>query len=41
MRTNMLLFEQRDLFTTGYNSKKYFDLPNLNLMLNEGFIPKQ
>lgn len=36
----MLLFDENDLFTTGRNLKKDFDLPNLGLKLYEGFIPK-
>lgn len=37
----MLLFDESDLFTTGGSGvKKNFDLPDLGLMLHEGFIPK-
>jgi len=36
----MLLFDECDLFTTGCSTKKTFDLPDLGLMLVEGFIPK-
>ena len=36
----MLLFDESDLFTTGGGVKKDFDLPDLGLMLHEGFIPK-
>lgn len=36
----MLLFDEYDLFTTGGNTKKNFDLPDLGLRLHEGFIPK-
>jgi len=36
----MLLFDESDLFTTGCSTKKTFDLPDLGLMLVEGFIPK-
>ncbi len=36
----MLLFEESDLFTTGNTAKKTFELPDLELMLHEGFIPK-
>jgi alkylated DNA repair dioxygenase AlkB len=36
----MLLFEDNDLFTTGAGIRKTFDLPDLGLMLHEGFIPK-
>jgi alkylated DNA repair dioxygenase AlkB len=36
----MFLFDEYDLFTTGGNTKKNFDLPDLGLMLHEGFIPK-
>jgi alkylated DNA repair dioxygenase AlkB len=36
----MLLFDESDLFTTGSGMKKDFELPDLGLMLHEGFIPK-
>lgn len=36
----MLLFEGRDLFTAGFDTQKNFDLPNLGLLLHEGFILK-
>jgi len=36
----MLLFNESDLFTTGFGIQKNFDLPDLGLMLHEGFIPK-
>lgn len=36
----MLLFEESELFTTGSGVKKTFDMPDLGLMLYEGFIPK-
>jgi alkylated DNA repair dioxygenase AlkB len=36
----MLLFSDSELFTTGCGSKKDFDLPDLGLMLHEGFISK-
>lgn len=36
----MLLFEEKELFTTGAGLRKNFDLPDLGLMLHEGFIPK-
>lgn len=36
----MLLFDESDLFTTGCGIKKSFGLPDLGLMLMEGFIPK-
>lgn len=36
----MLLFEEQELFTTGAGLRKNFDLPDLDLMLHEGFIPK-
>jgi alkylated DNA repair dioxygenase AlkB len=37
----MLLFKENDLFTTGTGIQKSFDLPDLGLMLHEGFIPKE
>lgn len=36
----MLLFEESELFTTGSGTRKTFDLPDLGLMLHEGFIAK-
>ncbi len=36
----MLLFNESDLFTTGSGIRKDFELPDLGLMLYEGFIPK-
>lgn len=36
----MLLFEESDLFSIGSDIRKTFDLPDLGLMLYEGFIPK-
>lgn len=36
----MLLFEVSDLFSIGSDIRKTFDLPDLGLMLYEGFIPK-
>jgi len=36
----MVLFNENDLFTTGCGRKKNFDLPGLELMLHESFIPK-
>lgn len=36
----MLLFDEKDLFTTGNGAQKNFDLPDLCLMLHEGFISK-
>lgn len=36
----MLLFDESDLFTTGNGKQKNFDLPDLGLILQEGFIPK-
>lgn len=36
----MLLFDEKDLFTTGNGAQKNFDLPDLCLLLHEGFIPK-
>lgn len=35
-----MLFEEKELFTTGTRIQKSFDLPDLELMLHEGFIPK-
>lgn len=37
----MLLFEENDLFIAGNGIKKDFNLPDLGLMLHEGFIPKE
>lgn len=37
----MLLFNESDLFTTGSGSRKDFNLPDLGLMLYEGFISKE
>jgi alkylated DNA repair dioxygenase AlkB len=37
----MLLFNEKDLFTTGSGVLKNFDLPDLGFMLYEGFIPKE
>lgn len=37
----MTLFNDTDLFTTGASPKKYFDLPGLELMQYDGFIPKE
>ena len=36
----MLLFEEIDMFSIGSDIRKTFDLPDLGLMLYEGFIPK-
>lgn len=36
----MLLFEESDLFTTGSGIRKKFDLPDMGLLLYEGFVPK-
>lgn len=36
----MTLFNDTDLFTVGNGQKKYIDLPDLELMHYEGFIPK-
>jgi len=41
IKMEMLLFDESDLFTTGCSTKKDFDLPDLGLMLHEGFIPKK
>jgi len=35
-----MLFEEKDLFTTGSGLRKTFDLPDLELTLHEGFISK-
>ncbi|PZR20158.1 MAG: alpha-ketoglutarate-dependent dioxygenase AlkB [Flavobacterium psychrophilum] len=35
----MMLFEEKELFTIGSGTRKTFDLPDLELMLHEGFIP--
>lgn len=42
----MILFNDTDLFITGTfitgtSPKKYFDLPDLELMQYDGFIPKE
>lgn len=37
----MTLFNDTDLFATGSSPKKYLDLPDLELMQYDGFIPKQ
>ncbi|MGV3459731.1 MAG: hypothetical protein ACO1N9_04670 [Flavobacterium sp.] len=37
---NMLLFDESDLFMAGNGLKKNYALPNLGLMLLEGFVPK-
>lgn len=37
----MILFDETDMFTTGMEGKKTFDLPDLQLMQYDGFIPKQ
>ncbi|MFP5438821.1 MAG: alpha-ketoglutarate-dependent dioxygenase AlkB family protein [Bacteroidia bacterium] len=37
----MTLFNDTDLFTTGASPKEYFDLPGLELMQYDGFIPKE
>ncbi|MCR5862558.1 alpha-ketoglutarate-dependent dioxygenase AlkB [Flavobacterium sp. J372] len=36
----MILFDQTDIFTTGTAGRKIFDLPDLELMQYDGFIPK-
>jgi len=36
----MILFEEKELFTTGSGIQKNFNLPGLELMLLETFIPK-
>lgn len=36
----MLLFNDTDMFTTGTGNKKIFDLPDLELMQYDSFIPK-
>lgn len=37
----MILFNDTDMFTTGTQGKKTFDLPGLELMQYDGFIPKE
>lgn len=37
----MTLFNDTELFTVGSRPKKYIDLPDLELMHYDGFIPKQ
>jgi len=37
----MILFNDTDMFTTGTEGKKTFDLPDLELMQYDGFIPKE
>ncbi|MDC7217491.1 MAG: alpha-ketoglutarate-dependent dioxygenase AlkB [Spirochaetales bacterium] len=36
----MTLFDDTELFTTGNSPKRYYDLPEMELMQYEGFIPK-
>lgn len=36
----MILFDETDMFTTGTEGRKTFDLPDLELFLHEGFIAK-
>jgi alkylated DNA repair dioxygenase AlkB len=36
----MLLFDENDMFTTGSGQRKTFDLPDLGLYLQEGFVTK-
>jgi len=37
----MTLFDDTELFTIGGSPKKYFDLPDMELMHYDGFIPKE
>lgn len=37
----MILFNDTDIFTTGTEGKKTYDLPDLELMKYDGFIPKE
>jgi alkylated DNA repair dioxygenase AlkB len=37
----MILFNDTDMFTTGTEGKKTFDLPDLEVMQYDGFIPKE
>lgn len=39
--TAMTLFNDTDLFIVGTSPKKYFDLPDLELMQYDGFISKE
>lgn len=36
----MTLFDDTELFTTGSAPKRYYDMPDMELMQYEGFIPK-
>lgn len=37
----MTLFNDTELFNTGASAKRHFDLPNMELMQYDGFIPKE
>lgn len=37
----MTLFNDNELFTTGTEQKKVYDLPGLELMKLDAFIPKE
>ena len=37
----MILFNDTDIFTTGTEGKKTYDLPDLELMKYDGFIQKE
>ncbi|MFL9845589.1 alpha-ketoglutarate-dependent dioxygenase AlkB family protein [Flavobacterium rhizosphaerae] len=37
----MILFNDTDLFTGGTSPKKYYNLPDLEIMQYDGFIPKE
>ncbi|MEE1896972.1 alpha-ketoglutarate-dependent dioxygenase AlkB [Flavobacterium rakeshii] len=36
----MTLFDDTELFTTGNSPKRYYDLPDMELMQYDGFVPK-
>ncbi|WP_417353178.1 alpha-ketoglutarate-dependent dioxygenase AlkB family protein [Flavobacterium alkalisoli] len=36
----MTLFDDKELFTTGNAPKRYYDLPDMELMQYDGFVPK-
>lgn len=37
----MALFDDTEMFTTGGSERRTFDMPDMNLMLYEGFVPKE